>query len=96
MYKEQWRIQGPHPSPRPLFFDQNKARRAKKKFFGHCPPLSQGLHDPPPPGSEGLDLPLVRGYYCRGYTVRGGASPYKGGTTPYEFLILHHINTRMC
>ena len=46
----QWRIQGRlSGGPVPLFFDQNEARRAEKKFFGHCPPppLSQGLDDRP-------------------------------------------------
>ena len=45
----------------PLFFDQNEARRAEKKFFGdRAPHLSQGLDDPlPPPSlSEGLDQSL--------------------------------------
>ena len=38
---------GPGP---PLFFDQNEARRAVKKFLGdrHHPPLSQGFDDGPP------------------------------------------------
>ena len=31
---------------------------AQTAFFGDCPPLSQDLDDPPPPLSEGLDLPL--------------------------------------
>ena len=53
----QWRIQGRGPGP-PLFSDQNEARMAEKKFFGDRPPLSQDLDDPPPPPSEGLDLPM--------------------------------------
>ena len=42
------------PDPPPLFFDQNEAT---KFFFGNrALPLSQGLHDrPPPPLSQGLD-----------------------------------------
>ena len=36
--------------PRPPFFDQNEAQRAKKKFWGdRALPLSQDLDDPPPP-----------------------------------------------
>ena len=46
----------------PLFFEQNEAWRAEKKFFGdRAPHLSQGLDDPlpPPPSlSEGLDQSL--------------------------------------
>ena len=43
-----------------LFFDQNEARRAEKKFFGdRAPHLSQGLDDRRPPSlSEGLDQSL--------------------------------------
>ena len=44
--------EGPGGPASPLFFDQNKARRAEKKFFGdRAPHLSQGLDDrrPPPP-----------------------------------------------
>lgn len=46
----------------PLYFDQNGAQRAGKKYFETAPPpLSLGLDDrhvPSPPLSEGLDLPL--------------------------------------
>ena len=46
-----------------LFLDQTEAapERAEKIFLETGPPLSQGLDDrvpPPPPKSEGLDLPL--------------------------------------
>ena len=42
----QWRIQG---RARPLFFDQNEARRVETNFLGDRPrPLSQGLDDRPP------------------------------------------------
>ena len=42
--------EGPGGPASPLFFDQNKARRAEKKFFGdRAPHLSQGLDDPLPP-----------------------------------------------
>ena len=50
----------------------------KKIFFEARPPLSQGLDDrpPPPPLSEGLDLPLTSG------GSRGGAQ----GPGPPSFL----------
>ena len=46
--------EGPGGPASPLFFDQNKARRAEKNFFGdRAPHLSQCLDDrrprPPPP-----------------------------------------------
>ena len=46
--------EGPGGPSSPLFFDQNKARRAEKNFFGdRAPHLSQCLDDrrprPPPP-----------------------------------------------
>ena len=51
-----------HPPTPPPFFYQNEAQRAKKHFLGdRARPLSQDLDDcPPPPLSEGLDLPLCR------------------------------------
>ena len=55
----QWRIQrrGSRAPPPPLFFDQNEAQRAKKKFFGdRSPPYLRVWMTPapPPPLSEGL------------------------------------------
>ena len=60
----QWRLQGRGPGvPPALFLDQNEARRAGKNFFWDwAPPFLKvwmtGLPLPPPPLSEGLDLPL--------------------------------------
>ena len=54
-------VVNPGRAPPPPFFDQNEAQRAKKNFLGdRALPLSQDLDDPPPPLSEGLDLPLCR------------------------------------
>ena len=41
---------GARRAPPPLFFNQNEAQRAEKKFFGDFPPhpLSQGLDDRAP------------------------------------------------
>ena len=44
----------------PFFLDQTEARRAEKTFSDTRPPLLSGSGGlPPPPLSEGLDLPLV-------------------------------------
>ena len=48
-------LKGPGP---PLIF---RPKWGRKGIFGDCPPLSQGLDDPPSPLSEGLHLPLCSG-----------------------------------
>ena len=52
--------EGPGGPGRPLFFDQNEARRAEKNFLGDCPPPYLRVWMTAPPAlSEGLDPPLI-------------------------------------
>ena len=45
--------------PAPLIFRPKWGPKGGKKFFGDRPPLISGSGWPPPPLSEGLDLPLI-------------------------------------
>ena len=56
---------GPTPAPAPYFLTKIRPEGPEKIFSDTASPLSQGLDDPPLL-SEGLDSPLVRGYYYRG------------------------------
>ena len=52
---------GSRGEPPPHFLTKMRPKGPKKKFWGdRALPLSQDLDDPPPPLSEGLDLPLCR------------------------------------
>ena len=65
----QWRIQGrgPRGPPPQLFFDQNEARRAEKKFFWTPapPPYLRGLDDPPSPFHLPSSCTMVGGMILR-------------------------------
>ena len=58
-------FRGPTPAPAPYFLTKIRPEGPKKIFSDTAPPYLR-VWMTPPPLSEGLDSPLVRGYYYRG------------------------------